>query len=334
MLKLFQKSGDRDPYILILACATLISFLIMAITVPDRFLHADNFASMSIQLSELGLFGIAMSLSLIIAGIDLSVVAVANLSAICAAYTIRFIAAGDPTSGTLVLAFVAALVVALLVGMIVGAINGLLVTRLGVPSILATLATMTFFTGIALGITGGSAISGLPDGLDMVGSMTLLGIPMPFLVFAVVWIGIDIMLRRTTIGKQMMLVGTSLKVARFSGINTAKVIITTHVLSSMIASVAGFLSLMRMSSANADYGGTYVLLAILVAVLGGVSVNGGAGRMIGVLLSLVLLQCLSTGFNMLLLFVPDGNFFRDFVWGMLLLAIMASTHFLRRGKGQ
>ncbi|MDQ1198451.1 ABC transporter permease [Agrobacterium sp. SORGH_AS 787] len=332
MRKLFSPIKGRDPYIVILAVSTVLAFAVMAVTVPDRFLHVDNFASMAIQLSELGLFSVAMALSLIIGGIDLSVVAVANLAAIVAALVMRLIAADDASLAMLIIAFSCGLVSALMIGVIVGLINGMLVTRLGVPSILATLATMTLFTGISFGITGGSAISGLPEGIDQLGRASIFAIPAPFIAFAIIWFAVDLMLRKTRLGTTMMLVGASLKVARFSGIATGRIILVTHLLCSVIAALAGFISLLRMNSANADYGGTYVLLAILVSVLGGISVAGGAGRMIGVLISLVLLQFLSTGFNMLLLFVPDGNFFRDFVWGVLLLAIMALSHPLRRGK--
>lgn len=322
----------RDPYVLLLFVTALTAMMLLAILVPDRFLHADNFASMAIQMSELGLYSVAMTLSLLIGGIDLSIVAVANLAAILSALTVGALVPNG--AGPLVAAggFIVAFMAALGVGLVVGAINGLLIARLGVPSILATLGTMTFFSGVAFGITGGSAISGLPDGLAGIGNAALVGVPVLFVVFLVVWYIADLMVRRTAFGAEMILIGTSFRVARFSGIATHRVIIGTHLMTALIASVAGFSSLMRTNSANADYGGTYVLLAILVSVLGGVSVNGGSGRLIGVLWALVILQLLSTGFNMLLLFVSDGNFFRDFAWGFLLLLIMSLTSGLKAGR--
>ena len=322
----------RDPYVWLLFATALAAMALVAVLVPDRFLHADNFASMAIQMSELGLYSVAMTLSLLIGGIDLSVVAVANLAAILSALTVHVMVPGGAGPFAATAGFTVALVVALAVGGVVGAINGLLIARLGVPAILATLGTMTFFSGVAFGVTGGSSISGLPDSLTGVGNSAVAGVPVLFMVFLVVWFASDVLVRRTAFGSDMILIGTSLRVARFSGIATGRVIFGTHLLTALIASIAGFSSLMRTNSANADYGGTYVLLAILVSVLGGVSVNGGSGRLIGVLWALAILQLLSTGFNMLLLFVSDGNFFRDFAWGFLLLLIMSLTSCLQAGR--
>jgi simple sugar transport system permease protein len=319
----------RDPYVLLLFVTALLAMTALAILVPDRFLHADNFASMAIQMSELGLYAVAMTLSLIIGGIDLSIVAVANLAAILSALTVGALVPEGANVWVAAGGFIAALLVSLAVGLVVGAVNGLLIARLGVPAILATLGTMTFFSGVAFGVTGGSAISGLPDRLAGIGNATVAGVPVLFLVFLAVWWLADLLVRRTAFGAEMILVGTSFRVARFSGIATRRVVVGTHLATALIAAVAGFSSLMRTNSANADYGGTYVLLAILVSVLGGVSVTGGAGRLVGVLWALVILQLLSTGFNMLLLFVSDGNFFRDFAWGFLLLLIMSLTSGLK-----
>jgi simple sugar transport system permease protein len=316
----------RGSYAMLLFVAALAVAALLAILVPDRFLNADNFASMAIQLSELGLFSVAMSLSLLIGGIDLSVVAVANLAAILSALTVHWLVPEGAGLVQTLGGFIVAFVVALSVGVVVGVVNGVLVSRVGVPAILATLGTMTFFSGVAFGVTGCSAISGLPSQLMGVGNSTVVGVPVLFLVFLVVWFAADLLVRRTAFGANMILTGTSARVARFAGIPTARVVLLTHVTTAMIAAIAGFCSLMRTNSANADYGGTYVLLAILVSALGGVSVNGGSGRLIGVLWALIILQLLSTGFNMLLLFVSDGNFLRDFAWGFLLLLIMSLTN--------
>jgi ribose/xylose/arabinose/galactoside ABC-type transport system permease subunit len=193
---------------------------------------------------------------------------------------------------------------------------------------------MTLLVGIAFGITHGSSLSGLPDQLVNIGNGSVVGVPIPFLVFIAVWWIADIVLRRTSFGASMILVGTSLKVARFSGIPTRRVIERTHLISASLAALVGLISLLRTNSAHADYGGTYVLLAMLVSVLGGVSVVGGAGKLLGVLWAVLILQLLSTGFNMLLLDVSDGSFFRDFVWGFLLLLVMSLTAVLRMRSGR
>lgn len=307
-----------DPYILTLAAIALALLSVLGILMPTRFLDSDNIISMAVQASEIGMFSIAMTLALMLGGIDLSIVAIANLSAILGGLVIQALA----PAGQVWLALAAAILTALAVGGVTGLVNGVLIAVVGVPSILATLGTMTLFTGLAFGITGGSAVFGLPDQLVDLANAAPFNVPAPFIVFILVWMLADVLVRRTPFGEALVLIGTNLQVARFSGIETGKVIVGTYVTGALVAAAAGLVSLLRTNSAHADYGGSYLLLSILIAVLGGVSVSGGAGRLIGVLWALTILQLLSTGFGMLLLFVSDGAFLRDFVWGFLLLAVM------------
>lgn len=308
-----------DPYVVALAVTAVALFVVLGAAMPRRFLDPDNFTSMAVQASELGMFSIAMTMALMIGGIDLSTVATGNLAAILAGLAIK---SGAGSAWT---ALALGVLVALGVGVVAGLVNGLLIAAIEVPAILATLGTMTLFAGIAFGVTGGSAVFGLPDQLVDLANAAPWGVPTPFMLFVLVWLCADVLLRRTAFGEALILIGTNLRVARFSGIPTGRVIVGTYVASAVIAALAGFISLLRTNSAHPDYGGSYVLLSILVAVLGGVSVSGGAGRLVGVLWALVILQTLSTGLGMLLLYVPDGAFFRDFAWGLLLLVVMVVT---------
>ncbi len=308
-----------DPYVVALAVTAVALFVVLGATMPRRFLDPDNFTSMAVQASELGMFSIAMTMALMIGGIDLSTVATANLAAILAGLAIK---SGAGSAWT---ALALGVLVALVIGVAAGLVNGLLIAAIEVPAILATLGTMTLFAGIAFGVTGGSAVFGLPDPLVDLANAAPWGVPTPFMLFVLVWLCADVLLRRTAFGEALILIGTSLRVARFSGIPTGRVIVGTYVASAVIAALAGLVSLLRTNSAHPDYGGSYVLLSILVAVLGGASVTGGAGRLVGVLWALVILQTLSTGLGMLLLHVPDGAFFRDFAWGLLLLVVMVVT---------
>lgn len=327
-----------DRYVATLGITAFALAIALSLALPGRFADADNLASMAVQMAELGMFSVAMALALLIGGIDLSIVAVANLASLCAALCMRQLAAGDAaavygvmdgTMGSTVLVM-AGLLVALAVGALAGLFNGLLIHSWGVPSILATLGTMTLVMGVAMGITNGSSVSGLPEVLGDLGNSTVATVPVAFVVFALVWLLAQVVCRNSAFGTNMRLLGTSQKVAEFSGIPTGKIVVRTYMATAMIAATAGFMNLLRTSSASPDYGQTYVLLALLVVVLGGISVTGGAGKMLGVLWALVILQLLSTGFNMLLLNVSDGNFFRDFVWGLLLLSTMAITAVLNK----
>lgn len=291
---------------------------------------------MAFQLSEIGILTLAMMLSMLIGGIDLSVNATANLSAIFAGMTLlRFNPGGEAIAGN-ALYIPAAFGVGLVTGLVCGVINGLLIGYIRVPAILATLSTMTLFMGLAFGVTGGSSISGFPDAVLWLGNGTLLGIPIPLLVLLGLALIVWFLLNRTSYGFKVYMFGTNPIAAQFSGINNPRLVMTTHVLSSLLASCTGLMALARTNSANADYGVSYILMTILIAVLGGVAVTGGFGKVTGVLLALLALQFLSTGFNMLLVRFGGSNFFRDFAWGLLLLVVTSITawRLQRRGQGR
>ena len=217
---------------------------------------------------------------------------------------------------------------ALATGAVCGLLNGVLIAYVEVPAILATLTTMTIYTGLAFGITKGTSISGFADPVLYIGNGYLLGIPMPMVVLIVCVVLVWFLLERTTYGFKVYMVGSNPTAAVFSGVNNRRIILTTHILTGLLSATAGFVALARTNSANPEYGVSYILMTILIAVLGGVSVYGGHGKVWGVVLALAALQLLSTGFNMLLVRHGGSNFFRDFAWGALLLLVMTITYLL------
>jgi simple sugar transport system permease protein len=265
-----------------------------------------------------------------IGGVDLSVNATANLSAILAGMMLKRLAAATASGGEAWIAFSVAVLVALTVGVVCGLLNGALIAYVGVSAILATLSTLTLYTGIAVGITKGAAVSRFPEVILTVGNGKLFGIPIPLLVLILVLSIVSVILTRTTFGFKIYMLGTNPTASRFAGIHNQRIILLTHALVGGLSAVAGIIILTRTNSANADYGTSYILMAILIAVLGGVSVAGGAGTLSGLLLGLVALQFLSTGFNMVLLTFSGSNFFRDFAWGFLLLLVMGINYYGNR----
>jgi simple sugar transport system permease protein len=153
---------------------------------------------------------------------------------------------------------------------------------------------------------------------------------LPLVAFLTVLAVVSALLNRTAFGFKVYMLGSNPTVARFSGIDNPKIILKTHVIAGLLSAIAGIVILARTNSANADYGSSYILMTILIAVLGGVAVTGGSGRLAGVALALAALQMLSTGFNMFLLRFSGSNFFRDFAWGFLLLFVMVWGHFDKR----
>ena len=319
-----------DPHTLFLLVLIGVIFLVMSLVMPSQFLSATNFESMAFQMSEVGILTVAMTLAMLIGGIDLSVTATANLSSITAGLAmIRLAKTGLPSLPD-VLVVVLGLMVAIAVGLVCGLMNGVLIGRIGVPAILATLGTLTLYTGLAYGITRGRAVHGVPDPVLFFGIGKLLGIPMPLVIFLVVLVAISMALNHTTYGFKVYLLGSNRTVARFCGINNPGIILKTHLAAGLLSAVAGIVTLARTNSAHADYGSSYILTTILVAVMGGVAVTGGSGRVGGVALALAALQMLSTGLNMLLLRFSGSNFFRDFAWGFLLLFVMVFSRTARQ----
>jgi simple sugar transport system permease protein len=307
-----------------LAVITVVIFIAMAALSPDRFLSLANITSMAFQFPEFAILALAMTVTMLTGGIDLSVVGIANLTAIIAAMILTRITGSGDGVGVLLLALGASLGV----GMLAGLFNGVLVALLGLPAILATLGSGLIFTGIAIALTGGSAVMGFPPATAFIGNATVLGIPAPLILFAVLALAISLLLTRTGFGIKLRMYGTNPLAARYAAIDIDAMLIKTYVLSGGLAAIAGMVVMSRANSAKADYGSSYLLLAVLIAVLGGVNPYGGYGRVIGVVLAVLSMQFLSSGLNML----GVSNFARELIWGSLLIFVMIVNTWLARGR--
>ncbi len=307
----------------------VLAALVMTLLSPDKFLTARSLTSMGFQFPELGLLALAITLSLITGGIDLSVVSVANLAGILAAMALTRLLPQEATAGRTVWICCMAISIGLGTGLVCGMINGLLITRLGITPILATLGTMQLFAGLAMVITRGPAISGYPDAFLVIGNGTVGGIPIPLLYFIAAALCVAWLLGRTVLGVRIYLVGSNETAARFAGIPVRAVLLRTYAVSGLLAGATGILMIARTNSAKADYGASYLLQAVLVAVLGGIDPRGGSGKIRGVVLALLTLQILSTGFSLLRL----SQFTKEFAWGALLVGVIAIKA-LQRSRGQ
>ena len=218
------------------------------------------------------------------------------------------------------LAVLIALGVALVVGIVCGLINGILVAILKIPPILATLGTLELFGGVALVLTEGKPVSGIPPAFGNVFTAKVVGlVPMPLVVFLACAALAGFIVACTSFGKNILMLGTNETAARFSGLKVTSLLIRTYVFSGIMGAMAGLVMLANYNSAKADYGASYTLLTVLIVVLGGVNPNGGSGRLSGVLLSILTLQVLSSGLNM---FPNISNFYRPLIWGGVLLLVI------------
>lgn len=284
--------------------------------VEPRVFSGRSIGTMMVQLPEIGLMALGMMVTIIAGGIDLSINATSNLAALIAGLVL--VDAGDGGVG----AIGSAVVIALAVGATTGVLNGLLVGYVAVPPILATLATLTLFRGIAVGITKGKTVTGFPPLLSAIGHGTVLGVPVPFVLFLTACALVYVLLVRTPFGFRARMLGSSPTAARFSGIDNRSITIKIYIVSGLLGALAGLIVMSRTNSAAYEYGTrTYVLLAILITVFAGI--RPGHGNIVALLLAVVYLQLLSTGFQMLLAGVRGSAFFKDFAWGVLLIAFIA-----------
>lgn len=289
-----------------------------AVTIGDRFFSVNTLQSMAFQMPELGILSLAMMLALLSGGLNLSIIATANLTGLTIAFLLtRYIPGTEGIAwvGVQMAALAAGFVVAALVGLI----NGFVIAYLGVSPILATLGTMTLCKGLAIGLTRGNVISGFPDPIVFIGNGTVFGVPFALIVLALCALPVAIMLNATPFGAKVYMIGSNEKATRYSGVDTRAILLKLYVLSSLLAGVAAVVMLARFNSANAAYGESYLLITILAAVLGGVDPFGGFGKVGGLMLALVILQVISSAFNLLNL----SQFLTLAIWGGILIAVAA-----------
>ncbi len=312
-----------------LAVIAVVTFVAMALLSPDRFLSGQNLTSMAFQFPEFAILALAMTLTMLTGGIDLSVVGIANLSAIVAATLLTSYAGAGATGGDALLWLAIATAAALGVGVVAGLFNGIAIAIFGLPPILATLGSGLVFTGLAVAMTGGSAVMGFPAVVAWLGNGTLVGVPVPLILFALLAACLAFVLSRTGFGVKVQMFGANPLAARFAAIDITSLLIRVYVASGVLAAIAGMVVMSRANSAKADYGSSYLLLAVLIAVLGGVNPYGGYGKVIGVVLAVLTMQFLSSGLNML----GVSNFARELIWGALLIFVMlVNTRLVHRPR--
>lgn len=306
---------QKDRHLTRLFFIFIIVTVVMGALRPSTFLSVANFRSMSLQFPELGFLSIAAALALMSGGIDLSVTGTAVLSGIVSAIIMRD---GVAAGGNTILIIVLAIVAALVVGTVCGALNAALVAWVGISPLLATLGTYNLFTGIGVVLTKGSAISSFPDAFLVIGNGSILGVPIPLIMFVIGILILAFFLNKTKLGYKLHIYGTNPIASFFSAVNNTKVVFTTYLVCGFVSSIAGIIIISRVNTAKADFGSSYGLQALLVAVLGGVNPSGGGGKAIGIFLAIVTLQFVSSGFNLL----HVSSFLKDFTWGVLLVLVM------------
>ena len=280
----------------------LILLFVIISVMNDSFLEFSNLRNLLRQVSINAIIAFGMTFVILTGGIDLSVGSILALSSAVMANLI--VTGTDP---------VLAIVLAAGAGLVLGGINGLVITYGRVAPFIATLATMTIYRGATLVFTDGNPISGLGQG-------DIAGLPVPaitmFLAFIILWF----VLSRTSLGRKTYAVGGSEKVSYIAGIKIDRVKIFVYALTGMLCGIAGAIITSRLNSAQPTAGAGYELDAIAAVVLGGTSLAGGRGHIVGTLIGALIIGTLNNGLNIL----DVSSFYQQVVKGIvILLAVLA-----------
>ena len=279
-----------------------------------KFLTAASLGSMGFQLPLLGFLTLAMLAPLISGGLNLAIIYMANMSGLTLAWVLLQFGGPDAGIGALVIGCLAAIAVGVLAGAIVGAI----IAYIGAHPILVSLAMMVFLRGLGEFLTRGGDISGFPDYMRVIGHGTLVGVPVPLVIFLVVAFAWHVLLKRTQHGFSVYMTGSNPLAAEYAGLHTKRTLVLIYALSGFLCAIAGILMAARFNSVRVGHGEALLLITVLACFLGGIDPFGGKGRVVPVIVSLFILQILSSGLNL----VGANQHLATAVWGLFLIAVM------------
>ena len=304
-----ERFASWEAFLAVLTAATL-AYAVAA--VPD-FPTAFNLSQVIAGVSERALIVLPMVLLIIAREIDLSVASMLALSSVVFGVLVQ---AGEPLG--------VAISAALLTGAAGGAVNGLLVTALGLPSLVVTLGTLALFRGIGYIILGSGSVNEFPDGftnfgIDNVGGTLLPWTIVPFLILAPIF---SVVLQRSALGRRIYAIGGNPETARYAGVSVGRIRLALFVVSGVVCAVAGIVFTARLANARADNAIGLELDVITIALLGGISVFGGRGKLTGVFFALVLIATLR---NVLGLLQIGGDAQGTVIGLLLIVSLLLST---------
>ena len=316
-MKELKKKYGYTFMLLILAAIVILFFTVMK---GKNFWQVSLWQGMMAQFPEYGIMTLGLMFCFICGKMDMSFMMLGNFATVMA---VRYIIANTTdtmNNGQIGGVMLVGILIALAIAIVGGIINGLLVTQLNIPPVMATISMQMVWLGISTALTRGDTVTGLPTLYTEIGHTNLFGwLPLPMLIFIILFIICAFVLKYTVYGEKIYMIGTNEKAAKFSGIDTTKTIIITYVLCDVLATIGALIMVSTMASAKADYGTSYVTRAILILVLAGVLPNGGMGKILNVLITIFTIQIIATGVN---LFPKLNTYYASLIWGGLLVIVL------------
>lgn len=289
---------------------TILGLLIIVVVfslLTPVFLTAPNLINILQQSSLNAVIALGMTLVIISGGIDLSVGPTAALSAVIGA---TLMVAGVP--------IYVAILAALGVGILCGLFNGVLVAYAGLQPFIVTLGGLSLYRALALIYTGGNPVFGIPPEFRALTNGTLLGIPAPVIIVAIIALLLWILLNKTPLGEYILAVGGNEEAARIAGVPVAKTKVATFVISGSLASIAAMILVGRLGAAEPTIGNLWELDAIAAAAIGGASLMGGKGSIVGTLIGAIILGALRNGLTLM----NVQAFYQLLATGIIIIAAM------------
>ena len=304
----------------------IVVLVVFSLTIPHYF-QFGIFANILEQSTFVGVMAIGLAIVIIAGNLDLSVESTAALSAMVT--SLLFATQGIGLGYTLSpewLLLPASLVVALMVGGVIGFINGFFVVRVGMTAFIVTLASFIWVRGLVVAISGGRSAQNLAPAIRIVGTERLLGIPLIAWIAVACFIVFGFLMSRTPFGRHVTMVGGNETATFRAGIDNAKILWVSFVLSGVLAGLAGWLLAIRTSGATANLGVGMLFNAFAAVVIGGVSLKGGIGRLPGVYAGVLLLYAIHTAINLMGL---PAHYTQMILGGLVLAAVLLDTVKLR-----
>jgi len=298
----------------------LIAALVVLAAQSEAFFTADNLLNQGRLMTEVGLVALPMTFVIITGGIDLSVGSTFGLC--CILLGVFWQKVGMPLP--------LAMVCAILMGGVAGLGNGMIITRFRVPPLIATLATLALYRGLAEGIAQARSVRGYPDWFFQLGQYDFLGAPTQLWILIVCFVVAAFLLSFTTFGRTTYAIGANEIAARFSGLNVDRAKLLIYGASGLISGLAAVIFVSRVSTTRSDMGTGLELDVITAVVLGGTSIFGGKGTIIGTGLGLILMQALKNG---LALAGVKGDGTIVVIGAVLIAAILIGNLLSRNGDG-